>query len=204
MFAKHNHAERIRRQAPQRQHFTLKKLTVGVASVLIGCTYLGVSQVAQADAMPSNQPTVAQPGNPTPTAVPMTRQQGAMKEVPGSSQPGSQISPRKVAPASQPTAADQGTASAAATPVTSAVPTNPVRAAVKPAYVPPATLSGGSSGGGGGPIGPLIPEGQPNTIHIQIIYLGIPEVSAGGTSYPLNRLQVKLVQRQPLRPIASR
>lgn len=43
MLSKNNRKELARKQVPKRQRFTLKKLTVGVASVLIGFTFMGIS-----------------------------------------------------------------------------------------------------------------------------------------------------------------
>lgn len=50
MLARNNLKQRFRQQSPQQQRFTIKKLTVGVASVLIGMTYLG-TRTAHADAV---------------------------------------------------------------------------------------------------------------------------------------------------------
>lgn len=46
MLSKNNRKELARKQVPKRQRFTLKKLTVGVASVLIGFTFMGISAAA--------------------------------------------------------------------------------------------------------------------------------------------------------------
>lgn len=60
MLSKNNHSEQIKRQMPKQQRFAIKKLTVGVASVLIGFAYLGVNQVANADTVVA-QPEPSQP-----------------------------------------------------------------------------------------------------------------------------------------------
>lgn len=46
MLSSNNGKEQLRKQQPKRQRFTLKKLTVGVASVLIGFTFMGISASA--------------------------------------------------------------------------------------------------------------------------------------------------------------
>lgn len=49
MLSKNNLKELNRRLEPARQRFALKKLTIGVASVLIGFTIMGISESAKAD-----------------------------------------------------------------------------------------------------------------------------------------------------------
>ncbi len=46
MLSSNNWKEQIRKQEPKKQRFTLKKLTVGVASVLIGFTFMGIEASA--------------------------------------------------------------------------------------------------------------------------------------------------------------
>uniref|UniRef100_UPI002B053B91 Lar_0958 family LPXTG-anchored mucus adhesin n=1 Tax=Limosilactobacillus reuteri TaxID=1598 RepID=UPI002B053B91 len=41
MLSRKNYKETIRKQTPTKQHYTIKKLTVGVASVLIGLSFMG-------------------------------------------------------------------------------------------------------------------------------------------------------------------
>lgn len=48
MLSNHNNSEYWRKQQPKRQRFAVKKLTVGVASVLIGFTFMGLSASASA------------------------------------------------------------------------------------------------------------------------------------------------------------
>ncbi|MCD7124657.1 Rib/alpha-like domain-containing protein [Limosilactobacillus caviae] len=55
MLSQNNWQEQLRKQAPRKQRFAIKKLTVGVASVLIGFTFMGVS--ASADSMSTTTPT---------------------------------------------------------------------------------------------------------------------------------------------------
>ena len=55
--SKNNAQEYVRKMEPQRQRFGLRKLSVGVASVLLGTTFMvGGSTVAHADSTPT--PTV--------------------------------------------------------------------------------------------------------------------------------------------------
>lgn len=57
MLSKNNINELIRKQEPKKQRFTIKKLTVGVASVLIGFTFMGVNAAsADANTAPTTMP----------------------------------------------------------------------------------------------------------------------------------------------------
>ncbi|MBB1078357.1 YSIRK-type signal peptide-containing protein [Limosilactobacillus sp. STM2_1] len=49
MLSKNNRQEYFRKQEPKKQRFTIKKLTVGVASVLLGFTFMGINASASAD-----------------------------------------------------------------------------------------------------------------------------------------------------------
>ena len=50
MVSKNNYSEKMRKIRPQKQRFSIRKFTVGAASVLIGLTFMGVNnQEAQAD-----------------------------------------------------------------------------------------------------------------------------------------------------------
>lgn len=51
--SKNNFSELIRKQEPHQQRFTIKKLTVGVASVLLGFVFMGMA--ASADTVDNNQ-----------------------------------------------------------------------------------------------------------------------------------------------------
>ena len=55
MLSRNNWKEQIRQQEPKKQRFTIKKLTIGVASVLLGFTFMGMSASA-------NTPTTATTG----------------------------------------------------------------------------------------------------------------------------------------------
>ena len=46
MLSRNNWKEQVRQQEPKKQRFTIKKLTIGVASVLIGFTFMGMSASA--------------------------------------------------------------------------------------------------------------------------------------------------------------
>lgn len=62
MLSKNNWNEQFRKQEPKKQRFTLKKLTIGVASVLIGFTFMGVSAAnADADVPANNTPVETTP-----------------------------------------------------------------------------------------------------------------------------------------------
>lgn len=51
MLSRDNQKEMLRKYTGQRQHYAIKKLTVGVSSVLVGLSFLGVqAQNASADA----------------------------------------------------------------------------------------------------------------------------------------------------------
>ncbi len=50
MVSKNNYSEKMRKIRPQKQRFSIRKFTVGAASVLIGLTFMGVNnQEVQAD-----------------------------------------------------------------------------------------------------------------------------------------------------------
>lgn len=50
MVSKNNYSEKMRKIRPQKQRFSIRKFTVGAASVLIGLTFMGVNnQKVQAD-----------------------------------------------------------------------------------------------------------------------------------------------------------
>lgn len=56
MLSSHNEKEQLRKHNPSQQHFTLKKLTVGVSSVLIGLTFMGMKASADnTQSTPSNE-----------------------------------------------------------------------------------------------------------------------------------------------------
>ena len=50
MLSKNNRKEQLRKQEPKKQRFAIKKLTVGVASVLIGFTFMGMNASADTTA----------------------------------------------------------------------------------------------------------------------------------------------------------
>ena len=54
MLSRNNWKEQVRQQEPKKQRFTIKKLTIGVASVLIGFTFMGMSASADAQTIPGN------------------------------------------------------------------------------------------------------------------------------------------------------
>ncbi|MCD7119830.1 YPDG domain-containing protein [Limosilactobacillus agrestis] len=53
MLSKNNRQEQFRKQESKKQRFAIKKLTVGVASVLIGFTFMGLNTQASADDTPT-------------------------------------------------------------------------------------------------------------------------------------------------------
>lgn len=98
MLSKNNNKELMRKQEPKKQRFAIKKLTVGVASVLIGFTFMGLSVSAHADdatpatsattevastqgnasaASDQSQKTVASAATNQSSAVPTTNQSSA-------------------------------------------------------------------------------------------------------------------------------
>ncbi|WP_225437071.1 pectate lyase-like adhesive domain-containing protein [Limosilactobacillus reuteri] len=54
MLSKNNRKEQFRKQEPKKQRFAIKKLTVGVASVLIGFTFMGMNASADTTAGANN------------------------------------------------------------------------------------------------------------------------------------------------------
>lgn len=65
MLSSNNWKEQVRQQEPKKQLFTIKKLTIGVASVLIGFTFMGMSASANTQTTPGT-PAVAKSGAKTP------------------------------------------------------------------------------------------------------------------------------------------
>ena len=57
MLSRNNWKEQVRQQEPKKQRFTIKKLTIGVASVLIGFTFMGMSASADAQTTPATSTT---------------------------------------------------------------------------------------------------------------------------------------------------
>lgn len=56
MLSRNNRKEQFRKQEPKKQRFAIKKLTVGVASVLIGFTFMGVNAYAADNSSSENEP----------------------------------------------------------------------------------------------------------------------------------------------------
>ncbi len=65
MLSRNNWKEQVRQQEPKKQRFTIKKLTIGIASVLIGFTFMGMSASADTQTT-SNTPAVAKSVAETP------------------------------------------------------------------------------------------------------------------------------------------
>ncbi|WHO86620.1 YSIRK-type signal peptide-containing protein [Limosilactobacillus oris] len=57
MLSRNNWKEQFRQQEPKKQRFTIKKLTIGVASVLIGFTFMGMSASANGQTLSDTQNT---------------------------------------------------------------------------------------------------------------------------------------------------
>lgn len=78
MLSSNNRSEMLKKQAQKHQRFTIKKLSVGVASVLIGLTFMGVSSVSadandQSDA--ASPTAVVSPADGTQTDAHVTSNQ---------------------------------------------------------------------------------------------------------------------------------
>ena len=65
MLSRNNWKEQVRQQEPKKQRFTIKKLTIGVASILIGFTFMGMSASAHAQTT-STTDTPAVANTPSP------------------------------------------------------------------------------------------------------------------------------------------
>ena len=65
MLSRNNWKEQVRQQEPKKQRFTIKKLTIGVASILIGFTFMGMSASADAQTT-STTDTPAVANTPSP------------------------------------------------------------------------------------------------------------------------------------------
>ena len=70
MLSRNNWKEQVRQQEPKKQRFTIKKLTIGVASVLIGFTFMGMSASA------NDQPILKPDTSGTNTVKPATDTSG--------------------------------------------------------------------------------------------------------------------------------
>ena len=61
MLSKNNFNEKLRQMDNQKDHFAIRKLTIGVASVLIGITFMGFGgQAVHAAEVTNTQPAVEQ------------------------------------------------------------------------------------------------------------------------------------------------
>ena len=76
MLSRNNWKEQVRQQEPKKQRFTIKKLTIGVASVLIGFTFMGMSASAHAQTT-STTDTPAVPNTPSPEGQSKIAKSGA-------------------------------------------------------------------------------------------------------------------------------
>ena len=68
MLSKNNFNEKLRQMDNQRDHFSIRKLTIGAASVLIGISFMGFGgQAVHADEVTNTQPAVEQISKETTT-----------------------------------------------------------------------------------------------------------------------------------------
>ena len=68
MLSKNNFNEKLRQMDNQKDHFAIRKLTIGVASVLIGITFMGFGgQAVHAAEVTNTQPAVEQVSKETTT-----------------------------------------------------------------------------------------------------------------------------------------
>ncbi len=76
MLSKNNFNEKLRQMNNQKAHFSIRKLTIGAASVLIGITFMGInSQTVNADEMTGNtQPETMQVSTDKSTDTTTTQQ----------------------------------------------------------------------------------------------------------------------------------
>ena len=74
MLSRNNWKEQVRQQEPKKQRFTIKKLTIGVASVLIGFTFMGMSASADAQTTPTT-PTTGTPAGTNKNGSPSMEEQ---------------------------------------------------------------------------------------------------------------------------------
>ncbi|WP_418524783.1 YSIRK-type signal peptide-containing protein [Limosilactobacillus vaginalis] len=69
MLSRNNWKEQVRQQEPKKQRFTIKKLTIGVASVLIGFTFMGMSASANGQTTPTTGTPAANANNTTASSM---------------------------------------------------------------------------------------------------------------------------------------
>ncbi|MFR0645457.1 mucin-binding protein, partial [Limosilactobacillus mucosae] len=72
MVSKNNVQERQRKGSDQKPHYAIKKLTIGVVSVLVGTTFAAYNSQASADTIGSAASTTAQTSDVTPTGNSLT------------------------------------------------------------------------------------------------------------------------------------
>ena len=70
MLSRNNWKEQVRQQEPKKQRFTIKKLTIGVASVLIGFTFMGMSASANGQTTPTTGTPAGTNQNANPSVQP--------------------------------------------------------------------------------------------------------------------------------------
>ena len=70
MLSRNNWKEQVRQQEPKKQRFTIKKLTIGVASVLIGFTFMGMSASANGQTTPTTGTQAGTNQNANPSVQP--------------------------------------------------------------------------------------------------------------------------------------
>ena len=77
MLSRNNWKEQVRQQEPEKQRFTIKKLTIGVASVLIGFTFMGMSASANGQTTPTTGTPAGTNQNANPSVQPAQTASGA-------------------------------------------------------------------------------------------------------------------------------
>lgn len=99
MLSRNNWKEQVRQQEPKKQRFTIKKLTIGVASVLIGFTFMGMSASANTQNTPNtpeqSNNTSEQSSNTTSPSVQLANKSSAKIPATDTTTP---IAPSKIVP----------------------------------------------------------------------------------------------------------
>ncbi|MCC4327676.1 YPDG domain-containing protein, partial [Limosilactobacillus reuteri] len=114
MLSKNNRKEQFRKQEPKKQRFAIKKLTVGVASVLIGFTFMGMNASANTTAE-TNSDAADQPAEAAQTSaspVQGSASQAALTSADKAAEQASPVSDKYVKQVENTTASDNSQTSA--------------------------------------------------------------------------------------------
>lgn len=135
MVSKNNVQERQRKDSDQKPHYAIKKLTIGVVSVLVGTTFAAYNSQVSADTTASPANLTAQTNDVTPTGNSLTA---------GTATAGDDNASAAASPASQSTATASNSSGASAGESQSGTPTSQTTSSTTPASTVPTADSAAS------------------------------------------------------------